>query len=122
MADPVAEKKRDPTNCIAMTQKKEKLNLHTNPAKVESSLVIQIRTENLGFAQILHRQWVRAATSAACDCELWPPFTDGEAYHSSLHITIIIVIYDLLLLPGMWLAPVLLSTIQAASAPRLEFC
>lgn len=59
-----------------------------------------------------------------------PPAIVYCGYHSltAKHIichcifTIIIVIHDLLLLPGTWLAPVLLTTIQAASAQRSEFC
>ena len=53
---------------MASLLKKERLDLHGNLAKAESSLAVQIRTEKIGFAQFLHRQRVPAVTSPACDC------------------------------------------------------
>ena len=52
----------------AQIAKKERLDLHLNRAKAESWVVVQIRTEKIGFAQFLHRQRVPAASSPACDC------------------------------------------------------
>ena len=56
------------TNHMAQLLKKERLDLHGNLAKAESSLAVQVRTEKIGFAQFLHRLRVLAVTSPACDC------------------------------------------------------
>lgn len=60
---------RYPTTAqTAPLHRKERLDLHANLAKAESSLAVQIGTEKIGFAQFLHRQHVPAVTSPACDC------------------------------------------------------
>lgn len=65
------QKKHDRNPTAAQTAglaKKERLDLHTDLAKAESALAVQVRTEKIGFAKFLHQQHVPSAISLACDC------------------------------------------------------
>jgi hypothetical protein len=47
---------------------KERLKIHAQLRKVESSLTTQIRSEKIGFADFLHRRKVSGVDSPACRC------------------------------------------------------